>query len=145
MSFAWLAHNAPLRDLLPVERRLVSGLRHCAVAYRSGKWPVAVLKEHLGCSAAAAHLQLVLEEVGSAWPDPFCVSPLCCRRLSHDEALLAEMMRHAGVEDRPAFDRASHELIGADARERLFLSLKLLGRALARTCAPGTGDPLPLV
>ena len=37
----------------------------------------------------------------------------------------------AVLDDHPAFDRLTHEMLGADARERLFLSLKLLAGAIA--------------
>ena len=136
MSFAWLVQPVFLAAFAPVQQRLVTGLRHWATANRLGRWPVGALQDHLGCGRAAAHLQLLIEEIGHAWPEPFHLSPLCCRRASHDEALLAAMAGAAAADDRPAFDRLTFEMLGADARERLFLSLSLLAEAIA--AAPAT-------
>lgn len=131
MSFAWLTQPIPLASLPPAQQRLVTGLRHWATANRFGRWPVGALQDHLGCGCAAAHLQLLTEEIGLTWPEPFHLSPLCCRRTSHDEALIAAMAGAAARNDRPGFDRLTHEMLGADARERLFLSLALLSKAIA--------------
>jgi hypothetical protein len=72
----------------------------------------------------------MLEEVGAAWPEPFCVNPPCCPRLSHDEALILDMVRTAGRSDRPGFDRLLSDLLPAEAREPLFVSAGLLAAAL---------------
>lgn len=139
MSFAWLADPIPLATFPAVEQRLVRGLRHWATAHRLGRWPVGALQDHLGCGRAAAHLQLLIEEIGATWPEPFHLSPLCCRRASHDEALLAAMAGAAAAGDRPGFDRLTHEMLDSDARERLFLSLGLLSQAIA--AAPAAATP----
>ncbi len=111
--------------------RLVAGLRRWAYAADGGEWPVEALRTELGCPSAAAHVQLLVEELAVAWPDPFCLSPPCCRRASHDEALLAAMLGRAAAGDQPGFDRLCADLLGCDARERLFVALTALGRALA--------------
>lgn len=122
----------PSLDSLPaVEIQLVRTLRLWAVIRQSGQCPTRSVAERLGSLRAAAHLQLLLEEVAAVWPEAFAVSPLCCRRLSHDEALLAEMLRLGRLGDRPAFDRLLAEMIPADARERLFVSAKVLSRYLS--------------
>ena len=136
MPFAGFAQPNKLGALALVEQQLVAGLRHWATAQRLGCSPVAALRDHLGCGRAAAHLQLLIEEIGLAWPDPFALAPLCCDRLSHDEALIASMLSAATDRDRPAFDFQTREMLGADARERLFLTLGVLGRAIA--AAPQT-------
>lgn len=135
MSFAWLACTIPLAEMAPVPRRVVVGMRQWAAAHRLGRWPVSVLQDHLGCARAAAHLQLLVEEIGHAWPDPFCLAPPCCRQTSHDEALLAAMIGAAAGGDRPGFDRLCAEMLGTDARDRLFVSLGALAGALARVAA----------
>lgn len=140
MSVAWLAQPIPLATLAPVQQRLVTGLRHWAAAHRFGRWPVGALQDHLGCGRAAAHLQLLIEEIGLAWPEAFHLSPLCCRRTSHDEALIAAMAGAAAADDRPDFDRLTSEMLGADARERLFLSLALLSDAIATAPAGAAQD-----
>ncbi len=119
-----------LADLTPAAAQTIGAIRRWAVAQRSGAWAAGVLQEQLGCARAAAHVQLLIEEVGAAWPDPFCLSPLCCRRVSHDEALLGRMLETASAGDRPAFDRLCSDLLPADARDRLFLGRNVLAGAL---------------
>ncbi len=135
MSLAWLARTVPVAEMPPVPRRLVTGMRHWASAHRLGRWPVSVLQDHLGCARAAAHLQLLVEEIGHAWPEPFCLGPPCCRQTSHDETLIAAMIVAATCADRPGFDRLCAEMLGVDARERLYVSLGVLAGALARAPA----------
>lgn len=137
MSIARLIQPIPLASFPPVAQRLVTGLRMWATANRAGKWPVPVLNDHLGCRRAAAHLQLVIEEIAQAWPEPFCLGPLCCRRASYDEVTLAGMAAAAADRDRPAFDRVCADLLGADARERLFLSISVVAAAIAVPAAAG--------
>src|SRR5687768_9679581 len=88
-----LSRTAMLSALPLSQVRIVRGLRAWVAAHRRGACPVGGLADQLGCVRAAAHLHLLLEEVGAAWPEPFAVSPPCCGRLSHDEATLAEMLR----------------------------------------------------
>jgi hypothetical protein len=121
----------PSLDSLPeAEIQLVRALRLWAVIRQSRQCPTRAVAERLGSLRAAAHLQLLLEEVAAAWPEAFAVSPLCCRGLSHDEALLAQMLRLGRLGDRPGFDRLLAEMIPGDARERLFVSAKVLSRYL---------------
>jgi hypothetical protein len=113
------------------EARIAASLRLWVVLNKLGRCPMAAVADRLGDTRAAPHLHLMLEEVGAAWPDPFCVAPPCCPRLSHDEALVIDMVRLGGRGDRPGFDRLLAEMIPADMRERLFLSASVLSRALA--------------
>lgn len=116
----------PLRDV-----RLARALRRWVIARKRGACGLHAVAGAFEDQRAAAHLHLLLEEVGAAWPEPFCVSPPCCPRLSHDEALLIEMLDRAGEDDRPAFDRLLSDLLPADARDRLFRSAATLSRFLA--------------
>ena len=125
-----------LAALATPDARLVRALRLWTLLRRTGQCPTQAMAEKLGSLRAAAHLHFLLEEVAAAWPEPFAVSPLCCRRLSHDEALLADMLRLGRQGDRPAFDRLLSEMIPADERERLFLSASVLSRAMA-ACPDG--------
>lgn len=113
------------------EARLATSLRLWVVLSKLGRCPMSAVADRLGDARAAAHLHLLLEEIGAAWPDPFCVAPPCCPRLSHDEALVIDMIGLGGRGDRPGFDRLLAEMIPADMRERLFLSASVLSRALA--------------
>lgn len=125
-----LVRTPDIRDLDGAGARLATSLRLWVVMNKLGRCPMQAIAERLESVRAAAHLHLLLEEIGTAWPDPFCIAPPCCPRLSHDEALALEMVRAATREDRPAFDRLLQEMIPADMRERLFLSAGVLGRTL---------------
>ncbi len=126
-----LARTPTMAEILPDEARIVGALRLWVVANRTGRCPIGAAGERLGGKRAGAHLHLLLEEIGACWPEPFAVSPPCCRRLSHDEALLAQMIGLAGSGHQPAFDRLLCELLPAEARERLFLSAKVLADLMA--------------
>jgi hypothetical protein len=126
-----LVRTPAMGDLPAHEARIAASLRLWVVLNKLGRCPMAAMADRLGAARAAAHLHLMLEEIGAAWPDPFCVAPPCCPRLSHDEALVIDMVRLGGRGDRPGFDRLLAEMIPADMRERLFLSASVLSRALA--------------
>lgn len=125
-----LARTPAMSDLRPDGARVVGALRRWVAARRSGACPIRAAGEQLGSARAGAHLHLLIEEIGAAWPDPFAVAPPCCPRLSHDEALLADMIALSGRGDRPGFDRLLADLIPGDARDRLFLSGQVLSRVL---------------
>ena len=129
--FTDLLRRAPeIRDLAPEEASLAAGIRLWVVMNKLGRCPLQTTGARLGSVRAAAHLHLLLESVGAAWPEPFCIAPPCCPRLSHDEALALDMVRLARRGDRPAFDRLLQEMLPADVRDRLFVSAAVLGRAL---------------
>lgn len=119
-----------LTELDKLPARLVRALRLWVVQTQQNVCPMESVAAVLGSLRSAAHLHLLLEEVAVAWPDPFAVAPPCCPRLSHDELLLADMVRLAVRGDRPGFDRLLAEMIPPDERERLFLSTSVLGRAV---------------
>jgi hypothetical protein len=125
-----LVRTPDIRDLEAGGARLAAALRLWVMISKLGHCPRQAVGDRLGSARAAAHLHLLLEEIGAAWPDPFCIAPPCCPRLSHDEALALSMVRAAAREDRPAFDRLLEEMIPANMRERLYLSAGLLGRLL---------------
>jgi hypothetical protein len=131
MLVEMLVRTPDLRNMPARDARLASALRLWVVMNKLGRCPMRAVAERLGCERAAAHFHLMLEEVGAAWPDPFCVSPPCCPRLSHDEALVIDMVRLGGAADQPGFDRLLCDLIPADMRERLYLSATVLSRVLA--------------
>jgi len=125
-----LTRTPDIRDLKAPDARLAAALRLWVVLSKLGRCPMQAVADRLGSVRAAAHLHLLLEEVGAAWPDPFCIAPPCCPRLSHDEALALDMVCTATHEDRPGFDRLLQDMIPADMRERLYVSAGVLGRAL---------------
>lgn len=123
-----LLRTPDIRDLDDAEADLAASLRLWVAMSKLGRCPMQAIAHRLGSARAAAHLHLLLEEVGAAWPDPFCIAPPCCPRLSHDEALALDMVRTAARGDRRGFDRLLEEMISADMRERLFVSAGAVGR-----------------
>ncbi len=117
-------------SLDPAQARLIGAMRSWVAAHRKGHVPAQAVKDRLGSARAAAHVELLLAEIGCAWPDPFAIAPPCCPQLSHDEALVADMLLLALDGDRPAFDRLLLDLLPVDERERLFLSMRVLGDVL---------------
>ena len=117
-------------SLEPAQTLLVGAIRDWVVAHRQGAVPAQALKNRLGSARAAAHVELLLAEIACAWRDPFAVAPPCCPQLSHDEALVADMLALADRDDRPAFDRLLADLLPDDERERLFLSMTVLAEIL---------------
>ena len=113
------------------EARIISALRLWVVMNRLGRPPMQPVAERLGSARAAAHLHLLIDEIAAAWPEPFCVSPPCCRRLSHDEATAGAMIAIAGRGDRRGFDRLLEDLVPPEVCERLFLSSSMLARNAA--------------
>lgn len=131
MLIEMLARTPDLRTMPAADARIARSLRLWVMARKGGGCGLGAVAGSLGSHRAAAHFHLLLEEVGAAWPDPFCVSPPCCPRLSHDEALFVEMLGHAAAGDRPGFDRLLSDLLPEDARERLFFSASVLSPLLA--------------
>jgi hypothetical protein len=126
-----LVRTPDFREMDAPDIRLTAALRLWVVMTGLGRCPMQAVAGRLASTDAAVHLHMLLEEIGAAWPEPFCVAPLCCPRLSHDEALAVAMFRAAAAQNRPAFDRLLEEMIPADMRERLFRSAAMLGQALA--------------
>ena len=116
-----LARRPKLHDLPAHPARIVSALRVSIVARQTRQCPLAAASARLGSRRAAAHLHLLMEEIGAAWPEP------CCGLLSHDEALVAEMIGLAADRNRPGFDRLLSDMLPDHVRERLYLSSNLLG------------------
>jgi hypothetical protein len=130
MLIDMLVRTPDMREMTAKDAGIAASLRLWVVMNKLGRRPMQAVAERLNCARAAAHLHLLLEEVGSAWPEPFRVAPPCCPRLSHDEALIVDMVRLGGRGDRPGFDRLLAEMIPADMRDRLYLSASVLSRVL---------------
>jgi hypothetical protein len=126
-----LLRTPDFREMDGADIRLTAALRLWVVMTRLGRCPMLAVAGRLASRGAAVHLHILLEAIGAAWPEPFCVAPPCCPRLSHDEALAVAMVRVAAAQDRPAFDRLLQEMLPAEARDRLFQEAGALGRMLA--------------
>ncbi len=125
-----LSRTPSILELSVDEARIVGALRFWVAAARQGRCPLAAAAGRLGSRSAGAHLHLLLEEIGAAWPEAFLVSPPCCSKLSPDEALVAQMISATSSGDRPAFDRLLCDMLPAEVRDRLFLSTTVLSASL---------------
>lgn len=119
-----------LADFGPSEIKAVKTLRLWALLQNDRAKASQAIVDKLGSRRAAAHFHLFLDEVADAWPDPFVVSPLCCGRVSHDEALLAQILSLGNRDDRAGFDRLVEDMFGPAQGELMFLSAKVLSRYL---------------
>lgn len=126
-----LAPTADLRAMPLGAARIAVAIRLSLAFGQTGRDPIAPAADRLGSRAAALALNLFLAQVGAAWPDPVRIHPACCPRLSHDEALLIDMVGLADAGDRRGFDRLLCEMLPFDTRERLFDSARRLAEAMA--------------
>lgn len=126
----WTASIAKLQARLPdllslsgAEARILLALRHAVVCHKLGRNPRPGLEEKLGSGLAATRFLIVIETVGSAWPESFHIGRTCCPCTTPDEILLLQMTRLGGTGDRPAFDRLIMEMIGDSERNRIFIDI----------------------
>lgn len=132
-----LALTPDLRTMAAADARVAISVRLWVVMNKLGRCPLEAMIEKLGSAPAGGKLHLLMEEIGVAWPEPFCVNPPCCPRLSHDEALVIDMTGIARRGDRPGFDRLLSDLLPFDARERLYRSAAALGASLEDAARSG--------
>ena len=134
MGFWWqdmLDRPAELGSATLVEARLVVALRIAVFAHKSGTDPAPHVAARLGSTALSNQLSLVVEAMGQAWLEPFCVSRPCCARLSPDETMFVAMVRSAARGNRAAFDRQTREMLGEDARNLIYNLMWQMGRMVA--------------
>ena len=120
-----------VRHLPVLAMHVVFAMRLSVLCQSVDQDPSDELARRLGNALAARRFRLVFEMIGSVWPDAFAIARPCCLRLTCDEGLLAEMMTAAAAQDRVAFDRATEDMLGEDARERLYTGLAAFHRALS--------------
>jgi len=131
MGYWWrelLEQPADLGSASLVEAKLVVALRIAVFAHKAGTNPAPHVEMRLGSVALSNQLSLVLEAMGQAWPEPFCVSRPCCGKLSPDEAMFVGMMRSAMRGNRAAFDRQTREMLPEDARNLIYNLMWQMGR-----------------
>lgn len=119
-----------LDQLSPEQTAIAGALRRWVMATRLRQCPLRAAADRLGCGQAARQLHLLLETVRMCWPEPFAVAPPCCPTLSHDEATLLVMVEAARDHRRPVFDALICEMLGPDARDRLYAASVALVRTL---------------
>lgn len=121
----------PRLDQLEPEHAAIAGaVRRWVVAGRLRQCPLRAAADRLGCAQAAKSLHLLLETIRISWPEPFAVAPPCCAQLSFDEATLLVMLTAARDHRRPVFDALLCEMLGQDARDRLYAACGALVRAI---------------
>jgi hypothetical protein len=131
MGYWWhdmLDQPAELGSASLVEAKLVVALRIAVFAHKSGNDPAPHVSARLGSVALSNQLSLVVEAMGQAWPEPFCVSRPCCGRLSPDETMFVGMVRSAMRGNRAAFDRQTSEMLAEDARTLIYNLMWQMGR-----------------
>lgn len=114
-----------MRDVPMKAAQAVLALRFSILCHRTGRDPLPELERRWGNLLTAQRYQLVIEAIGQSWPEPFAIAPPCCPQLSFDEALLADMVAAVDNGDRARFDRATGEMLGADARALLYTALEI--------------------
>jgi len=120
-----LKSNERLTDLDPGTAAIIRAIRTWVVLGRAGHMPAAGM-QWVEPAEATARLRVLIEMVGSAWPDAVALSPPCCRLLSHDEATLANLISHTRTGNRRGFDRECHEMLDWDARCRIWDAMRVL-------------------
>lgn len=134
-----LAATPCLGRLAEGQASLVVSARLWVALRKSGQDPAPAMTQRLGAADAAWRFWLLMEEVGTAWPDPFLVSPPCCRRLNFDEAVLLDMVHHAARRDRIGFIRLVEDMLAVEIAERLYRATRAFVAALPQPA----GDEAP--
>lgn len=134
MTIWWrdmLNQPADLGSATLFEAKLVVATRIAIFAHKSGLDPAPYVAARLGNPVLSNQLSVILEAMGQAWPEPFCVSRPCCGRLSPDETMFVAMLRAAMRGNRAAFDRQSFEMLAEDARTLIYNLMWQVGRLAA--------------
>lgn len=137
MVLGQLTKNARIDELSEAESALIVTARLWVALRKREIDPGPVMQTRLGSDRAAWQLWLLMEEVGTAWPDPFMVSPPCCRNLSFDEVTLLAMLRHARSGERAHFGRLLEEMLPDEICERLYTSAAALMAILPEPARQG--------
>lgn len=113
-----------IRTLPSVEARLIIAFRLAVIASQHDYDCWDQLAQRLGGERAATRILIIAETIGFAWPEPFQIGRPCCSLTTPDEIWLIAAIRLAACENRPGFDSLSCEMIGGDARDRIYNDLR---------------------
>jgi len=126
MVLELLKRNTRLEDVEAGTAGIIRAIRTWVVLHKAERSPFDPMVPHFGSAEATARLRVLIEMVGTAWPDAVALAPPCCRLLSHDEATLAALLAHARTGNRRGFDRECHEMLDWDARCRIWVAMRVL-------------------
>ena len=121
-----LTARTPLGALSPEGARVIMALRLKIVCDKRGMDAIPPLSTRMGGISGALRMIHVTALVAALWPDPFALSPPCCRTLSHDEAMLGALAEAAYAGDRARFDDESTDMLSEEARDQLWRDLAAL-------------------
>jgi len=125
------ARTPNLRCLPEGQARIVGALRYMHVARRIGRYSECGLGIRLGSWRAVLPFHVLAEALGSVWPEPICLHPICLKRLSHDEMMIVDIAGAAAEGDRGAVDRLLEDMVSARGRDGVWLAARRLMRVLA--------------
>lgn len=108
----------PVASLDAETRLLLRAARSWVIIACRRQSPRATMKGYLGL--AAGRFGLLMEQLTSAWPEPFTTYPPCACSLSPDEATMLTLLGHAANGDARAFHRQLSEMLPLSVRERLW-------------------------
>ena len=131
-NFSALLAQPGLGSLSEGQANIIVSARLWVALRKRGGDPTPLMAQRLGSDSAAWQFWLLMEEVGTAWPDPFLVSPPGCGRMSHDAGLLLDMLGHAAARDGAAFHGLLAEMLPMEHRERLYGTAGTFLTALAQ-------------
>lgn len=107
-------------QLAAVARDAILAIRLHLTYRHSGVDSLGPLSRRLGGGEAALRHIHVAGAMASIWPERFTLSPPCCPCLSHDEALLGNLIEAVANDDRARFDAESRDFLHDEARAALW-------------------------
>lgn len=122
----FLTRRTNLMEMDSRDARLILAARSCLILRRARQDPLPRLREYLLSNVVALRFAMLMDVVQQIWPEPFGIHRPCCPNASLDEALLGQAVQYATDDQRPAFDRLLHEMLGSEARDLLFVRARLL-------------------
>lgn len=123
-DFQLFARMPDLRTLPAAHARISMATRVAVVFSKMSRDPRPELEQRLGSNEAAVRFLDLVEEIGSAWPEPVYVNAPCCPRLSYDEMMILDLLTAVGRGQRDIFDQLLSDMIPAQARNRIYAASK---------------------
>lgn len=115
-----IAQMPDLRTMPSAQARIAVATRVAVVFAKLERDPRPELELRLGSGDAAIRFLDLVEEIGTAWPEPVYVNAPCCPRLSYDEMMVLDLITAAVRFDRETFDAILRDMLPAQRRDRLY-------------------------